>query len=1217
MARASGEKKISKRDKRFFIVLLSFCVMLFLLCTGDYNPFGDPSVAKAMIFTRLKNNDSLNIFSTETLNVKCTAVDQIKNFRVQVTKNRFFTDTTINYQQFDLSSLVSFNFLLSFYDTGLTTIKVTTFRKNGDIVDDSVRFYLNQPLKVRNPGEVPDSKIKLFSVPVNDNKVIYHWKFEELKEIKTGIAHLDTVINSIPFTGKGILWVTDLHENYASPSVPFTFSFSDTSRPVIECLNNVRNDTIYTSEKAFTFFANIYSGFYSKFDALINGESFTHQEGHLFTKEITLTKNELELIVTASSESGITSSRKYFVKYDPSISNSLRLEVNCPDTSRGTVIVWGKVQQFYSPQFDIVIKASVNEKFYTDSQRIKAAKDTSWQFKLPLDTNNPNRKNLIEIALYNTSDSLLKRDTTYVEYNKLYLDTLPPVIVDLSADYNTFKNGYLIVNNTNPRLRIIAFDGSGIKKVSVNGTDITGNVTDNFIWEHTVNVNHLDYRDFVVKVIDSLNDTADTTVSILYNIPPRVISTFDTIKTILVDSLYTQRIEAVDDNRDSIQFEKISAIPEKLKVDSDGLISWSPAINDTGLYKIEIRIKDRYSYTTLRYSLYVSKNKRQPMKVVSESDFPAVIETNTTLKINIVTDTLCGVAPFIFSGVTSNQKIITFDNYTMKWTPDSTDTGQIQLAITAKDQLTSSKIMPIIRVLPAFQKNSVICDWTGDTTVNGSLDLRDCRLPDTLKITIADPSIRFRNLTASINYNTEKPHSVRIDSTAFYNFIIDKKRKNTGNDTLTININDTLGNSVPFVKYLDYGVFRQPTVTKPVNNSVVNDSAVTVSWNRCGDSGIVRYKVFIFQNDSMIFEKSVLDTQLTVYPKENGLYYLRVVAVKNDEEIPGKTLLFTYNYFKTITITTLDTIRKYYTAGEDSLVVSLLISNERGRPTYTKCGENADLFSVDQNGTVIFKPTVEGVYNLSVAATDGAGYCDTFTISSILVIPKNRPCKLSSYPVIDALIDPLDSITYTFSISDPDTLIAERYTTKVKMYNTESIKEIGPSRNFTVNVKASESYKPEDSLFVIVTDRGNFSDTIKAKLGKVIPPTIRYIYPRENDTVDASNNLKFQWTGLNIPEDSYYYLQFYAYDSDDLLKVSIKSILSKASTFNYIHDNEIPAGYIIYFVNAITNNNDTIFGDTIRVTTMHPEIMSTRAIDKKSIESMFNGTVREMLFKEE
>ncbi len=1219
MAQALRRKKIPQRDNRVPIVLLSVCALLFLFCTGDYNPFGDSSIAKAMIFTRLNNNDSLSIFSTETLNVKCSAVDKIKNFRVQVTKNRFFSDTTISYQQFDLSSLVSFNFLLSFYDTGLTTIKVTTLRKNGDIVDDSIRFYLYQPLKVRNTGEVPDSRIKLISVPVPDNKVIYHWKFEKLKEIKTGIAHIDTVIKSIPSAGKGTLWVTDLHENYASPSVPFTFSFSDTNQPVIECLNNVKNDTIFTSEKAFTFFANIYSASCSKFDAMINGELFTHQEGYLFTKEFTLVKNDLELHVTARSESGITSTKTFVVKYDPLISNSLRLEVNCPEASRGTVLVWGKVQQFYTPQFDIVIKAAVNGKFYAESQKFKATKETTWQFKLPLDTNNRDKKNLIEIAVYNTSDSLLRRDTTYVEYNKLYLDTLPPVIVDLSADYNTFKEDSLTVSSTNPRLRLIAFDGSGIKKVLVNETDITGKVTENFIWEHTVNVNHSDYRDFTVKVIDSLNDTTDTTVYILYNTPPQVISTFDTIKTILVDSLYTQRIEAYDYNRDLIQFEKITAIPENLKIGSDnGLISWTPAINDTGLYKIEIRIKDRYSYTTLRYSLYVSKKKEQPMKVISEKNFPSVIEANTALNMAIITDTLCGVAPFFFSGVTSNQKKLLFDKYTMKWTPDSTDTGLVQLTIIAKDQLTSAKIMPVIRVLPAFQKNSITCSWTGDTTANGSLDLRNTVIPDTLKITIADPSIRFRNFTASINYNAEKPYLIRIDSTGLYNFIIDKKRKNTGSDTLTITINDTLGNVVSYVKYLDYGVFRQPIITKPISNSVISDSAVTVSWNRCGDSGIVRYKVYIFQNESIVSEKNVSDTQVTVYPKENGLYYLRVVAVKYNEEIPSKALLFTYNYFKTITITTMDTIREFYTAGEDSLVISLIAENNRGRPSFTTCGENAALFSVDQNGTVIFKPTKEGVYSLSVAATDGAGYCDTFTITPILVIPGNRPCRLSSFPAIDELIDPVDSITYTFSITDPDTIIAEKYTTKVKMYNTESIKEIGPSRTFTVTVKASESYKPDDSLYVIVTDRGNFSDTIKAKLGKVKPPTIKYKYPIENDTVDVSNNLKFQWTELNIPANYEYCLQFLVYNSNDSLLDSIKSVRSPSNTFTYVHtETDLQAGYIIYFVNATRNGRDTIFGDTIRVTTIRPEIMSTGENDKKTFESMFKGAAHEILFKEE
>jgi hypothetical protein len=108
---------------KFFVLssLLAIAACL-LFCSQEYNPFSDFNNAGAFIAkTSLKNHDTVEIFSTESLHVAVAVKELVDSFRVSTTANRLWAtpESTVTSTMFGSEPCT---FLISFFDTGWQSV---------------------------------------------------------------------------------------------------------------------------------------------------------------------------------------------------------------------------------------------------------------------------------------------------------------------------------------------------------------------------------------------------------------------------------------------------------------------------------------------------------------------------------------------------------------------------------------------------------------------------------------------------------------------------------------------------------------------------------------------------------------------------------------------------------------------------------------------------------------------------------------------------------------------------------------------------------------------------------------------------------------------------------------------------------------------------------------------------------------------------------------
>jgi hypothetical protein len=241
------------------LVIAAFIV---LQCTNDYNPFENYSNAQAYVLPeacskKIREGDTLNIFSTETLAVYTAVREKIDSFRIDAKGNRYWPDTTI-LKPSDKNNQI---FLLSFWDTGRVEINVTTYRSNNTTVSlpAPLSYYVRSPLKQNNISAVLNAACTLSTQPVGDEDVLYIWRFG--KDTLPGVAS-STFLNFSKYllhiqvgkTDTGSLWITDFRQEFRSPSTRFTYLFYQPSPPKIKCTTKgLHGDTVITGEDTLIF----------------------------------------------------------------------------------------------------------------------------------------------------------------------------------------------------------------------------------------------------------------------------------------------------------------------------------------------------------------------------------------------------------------------------------------------------------------------------------------------------------------------------------------------------------------------------------------------------------------------------------------------------------------------------------------------------------------------------------------------------------------------------------------------------------------------------------------------------------------------------------------------------------------------------------------------------------------------------------------------------
>jgi hypothetical protein len=256
------------RIKSIRTTVFGMTLMVFVACTfrcaKDYNPFETISNAQVHVASescsqRVRDNDTLLIFTTETLAVYTTVREKIDSIKFHADNNRLHNDFVL-YPPYSSDVI---DFLLSFSDTGSHVVTVTAFRSDKSMSSvGPLTFYVRSPLKQNDIDTALGASLTLSTPGVGDDDVYYVWVFGTAANdtIKSTFhEYLNQYVLSVPLnkTLTGALFVSDTN-GICSPISPFSFRFFQPQAPIIRCTDKgLSGDTIVTGDSSLLFTVQI------------------------------------------------------------------------------------------------------------------------------------------------------------------------------------------------------------------------------------------------------------------------------------------------------------------------------------------------------------------------------------------------------------------------------------------------------------------------------------------------------------------------------------------------------------------------------------------------------------------------------------------------------------------------------------------------------------------------------------------------------------------------------------------------------------------------------------------------------------------------------------------------------------------------------------------------------------------------------------------------
>jgi len=219
-------------------------VTLTFRCAKDYNPFESMTnvqvhLAPESCSQRIRDNDTLLIFTTETLSVYTTVREKIDSIKFHADNNRLQNDIVLHPP---FSTDVN-KFLVSFPDTGMHAISVTAFRSDNSISTiGPLTFHVASPLKQDSIFSAYGAPVSLSTPPVGDDDVYYWWTFGTATgdTMQSPFNHIDDPAPDNILPGKkgvGYLWISDTGLKNFSTVSSFSYEFYRAGAPVIKCTN--------------------------------------------------------------------------------------------------------------------------------------------------------------------------------------------------------------------------------------------------------------------------------------------------------------------------------------------------------------------------------------------------------------------------------------------------------------------------------------------------------------------------------------------------------------------------------------------------------------------------------------------------------------------------------------------------------------------------------------------------------------------------------------------------------------------------------------------------------------------------------------------------------------------------------------------------------------------------------------------------------------------
>jgi hypothetical protein len=806
--------------KQGHTIYLSFIVMALLLttCTNDYNPFKEYSNAQVYVqpqLSSIKNNDTVSIFSTETLAIDANVREKIEQFTLHSRSNRYFADTTV----FSPIKIETYRFYISFYDTGVQTISLSVKRTNGEIfrIDTLLLVYVRSLLKQKDLKTSLGTPCDLATASVKD-PVWYIWSFGTYRGKEKLFSsqfpeNIDQQIFGVGVdtTLTGRLWVTDNTRRFKSPAATFSYLFTDTIGPAIAITSNgiIRNDTIITGENnyLFSFTARDISGEEISSVSIPN-QQLISSDGIEYSTTLTgmntfTRTSPRRVILSAWDKQGDTTRNTYYLYYDASapLAEKIRLRFISPatpavQTQNSLLPVIIEAENISENTIDI--RVSLSSDLIAKVKTIPPNTNliTEWSIALPIGQSN------VRITAH--SGNVQYKDTSIsVTRLDILSDTTKPKIPLIYIDSQTIRPPLQLYATTQKKmatLRIFAFDEeSGIAEVRINDSIITTQTSSGYIWTYEALPLQHPYSTILVTVTDKANNSESALISVTSNNPPRIIEPIEFPKALMVGKLFKDTIILQDDDNDTV---KLRAHP-KVNLTSIGFnkweISYTPVLEDAGVTTIPFSLSDPYDNEILfPWTFLIAKDKTAYVNITTPTDSIQRVLQAGADSIRQPISVVSGFPPFTYSARFTQGNKLNFLKKSsnrsefLKWKPSVGDTGIYQMIVTVCDSAGVCDTIVPYPTITVVQKNQYACSLSispNEHLIESALDMTTAVLPETLFFAINDrddPRTESFKVSVILNNITTAP---TLFLTNHFQVIIEPSKIKIF-DTLTVIIED-------------------------------------------------------------------------------------------------------------------------------------------------------------------------------------------------------------------------------------------------------------------------------------------------------------------------------------------------------------------------------------------------------------------------------------------
>ncbi|MGE5670862.1 MAG: hypothetical protein ACM31E_05420, partial [Fibrobacterota bacterium] len=754
-----------------FVIIVPF----ILLCSHPESPFSDHSNAK-MHFIAEKSTfndsgrDSASVFSTETLTVAATVCELIDSFSVRIEKNRLW-----NYQVIQKPTSEYYVFPVSFYDTGKQTIEIITYRTNSDKQVQEISLFVKNPLSQPDiPEHALADTLTLAARGAGDkNGIIYNWQFGTGGQlVQSPYITVHTSITSANnIESDGTFWISD--SLYHSPKVSFNYTFTDSTPPVIICMNehfDAVNKRIKTADSIFSFMVQVTDrGNQAVGNVKINNQPADYKRLNVYTKMVKNVhlhspENPIYMVVYAIDNNafGNDTADTFAIEFDKyAVSRGVTsikigsFTGNALSTTRNTISVYGTVEnsdnQFVDIQFslnDIPIKDTTIRGY------------GQWNTMLSLSEGT----NAFRIRAVDTNDYVLDSIFVPIYYSKNIEDNIPPVITSIEIDTQLVNDEIYYTEKDSARIVINTFDaGSGINRVVFRSDTRKDSLTmpeNAYRAVYTMRSLQHKVNNLYISVIDIKGNTKVDTLLIIKNAPP----TYTMYKTIpyvvYIGQKYTDTIKWYDTDNDAITF-TVSGHPESMNIDNNGVITWIPTEADT-TDELSFQIRDGFKAVKGYYPFAImDPAKMAPVITISDSiKIPLFLEADKdSLDFIITTIESTGKRPFNYTTRIINRNIPILEmsrDSAVHWKPVEHDTGIIELQIITEDSLKFSDTLYRSITILRPNKNKVSLQWSTSATMLQGNSILFSNPSDTEIVTFKitdhdDPRTEKHMLTMTLN----------------------------------------------------------------------------------------------------------------------------------------------------------------------------------------------------------------------------------------------------------------------------------------------------------------------------------------------------------------------------------------------------------------------------------------------------------------------------------